>query len=113
MAVRENILTESYLLSVQSVRSDSVTNVKMEKPQTLPDGHTGVTCGGEHPVMATCPACQEQVRPVIDPAATPEDAGWGIAAATWVCPKCEAILGVSEVDLLPPIMRKAGNEGPQ
>ena len=51
-------------------------------------------------VMATCPVCREQVSPLIDPDATPEGAGRGIAAATWVCPECDAILGVSEVDLL-------------
>lgn len=50
--------------------------------------------------MATCPACGNQVRPVKDPAAIPRDTEPGIAAATWVCPECDAILGVSEVNLL-------------
>lgn len=55
---------------------------------------------GQAPDAATCPACNEQIRPVIDPAAAPENAGLGITAVTWVCPECGVILGVSEVDLL-------------
>lgn len=50
--------------------------------------------------MAKCPHCKEQIRPVSDAAALPEDSGYGISGITWVCPKCEVILGVSEVDFL-------------
>lgn len=50
--------------------------------------------------MATCPSCREQIRPVIDPEAVPTDGGRGVAAATWICPECDVILSISEVDLL-------------
>lgn len=47
---------------------------------------------------AVCPNCKKEIRPAINPAAAPENAGLGIAAVTWVCPECGVILGVSEVD---------------
>lgn len=50
--------------------------------------------------MAICPKCTKKIRPVIDPGATPEGGGIGISSVTWICPECEVILGVSEVDLL-------------
>lgn len=50
--------------------------------------------------MAYCPGCEEEVRPVLDPSATPKGTGEGIAAATWICQECSIILGVSEIDLL-------------
>lgn len=49
--------------------------------------------------MGACPHCGETIRPVIDQNATPHDGGLGIAGATWVCPECNTILSVSEVDL--------------
>jgi phage terminase large subunit GpA-like protein len=50
--------------------------------------------------MAICPHCEEVVRPVIDEATTPDGGGKGVAGGTWVCPECDVILGVSEVDML-------------
>jgi hypothetical protein len=37
---------------------------------------------------------------MIDEATTPGGRGKGVAGGTWICPECNAILGVSEVDML-------------
>jgi hypothetical protein len=50
--------------------------------------------------MVHCPECKDQVRPVGAPSAPPKGSGIGISGITWVCPNCEVILGVSEVDFL-------------
>lgn len=50
--------------------------------------------------MAKCPGCDEHIQPVTDTAAVPDGGGRGISTVTWVCPECDIILGVSEVDLL-------------
>lgn len=47
--------------------------------------------------MATCPNCAKKVTPEKDPQATPTT-GDGLAAVTWVCPECDVILSVSEVN---------------
>jgi phage terminase large subunit GpA-like protein len=49
--------------------------------------------------MANCPHCDETITPVRDRSATPDGSGDGISGGTWICPVCETILGVSEVDL--------------
>lgn len=51
-------------------------------------------------VMAGCPHCGEDIRPVRDESATPEDSGEGISGGTWICPECETILSVSEIEFL-------------
>lgn len=50
--------------------------------------------------MASCPHCQEVVRPVRDPTATPRGTGEGISGITWICPECDCILAISELDFL-------------
>ena len=50
--------------------------------------------------MAVCPQCERAIRPVIDEAATPDGDGECIAGGTWICPECETISGISEVDIL-------------
>lgn len=50
--------------------------------------------------MAKCPYCHENIQPVRDESAKPEDTGEGISGETWICPECEAVLSVSELDVL-------------
>lgn len=59
--------------------------------------------------MALCPRCNQRITPVSDPAATPAGGGFGITAMTWVCPICDVILGVTEVDLLSTARQRYGN----
>jgi uncharacterized protein with PIN domain len=53
--------------------------------------------GGES--MANCPHCDGAIRPVRDESAAPAESGGGISGGTWICPECETILSVSEIDL--------------
>jgi phage terminase large subunit GpA-like protein len=48
--------------------------------------------------MANCPHCDKTITPVRDCSATPEGSGDGISGGTWICPACETILGISEVN---------------
>lgn len=50
--------------------------------------------------MGKCPYCSEEIRPVRDESATPEESGEGVSGGTWICPACETILSVSEIDFL-------------
>jgi DNA-directed RNA polymerase subunit RPC12/RpoP len=48
--------------------------------------------------MAKCPHCGERITPKRDCSTTPDGSGDGISGGTRVCPECETILGISEVD---------------
>lgn len=50
--------------------------------------------------MATCPACNTQIRPELDHTSVPKEGGEGFSAATWKCPECDVIIAISEVDVL-------------
>lgn len=60
----------------------------------------GTVAGVAGDSMAKCPYCNESIRPVRQESATPEGTGHGISASTWICPECEVILAVTEVDML-------------
>lgn len=51
-------------------------------------------------LTAKCPHCGNGILPIRAESATPEGTGEGISASTWICPECNVILGVSEVNLL-------------
>lgn len=61
---------------------------------------TGRSNNKQRGKMAKCPYCSENIQPERDKTAQPENTGEGIVGGTWICPECETVLSVSEIDVL-------------